>query len=321
MAEVTTPPDGVYPDISERDYHADRGSISSTGAKLLLRSPAKFRWERDQPRKPKKEYDFGHVAHELLLEKGSGIFILDPEVHGLNKDGSVSKAPANTSMWKDAAEAARARGEVPVSREVYEAAVLMVEAVRRDPVAGPLFKEGEAEVSAYATDPVTGVRVRCRFDWKVGSPSDFITVVDLKTTRDAEPDEFAILAAKFGYHLAAAWYSWIASVVFGVPLSRVRFVLVAVEKEPPHLVSVTEWGSEDLDFGMALRREAIDLYQECTSTNTWPSWRGHDANKVHTIHVPAWMTPRGPTVGDLTQDAYLYDTDPLDELDEEDFIA
>ncbi|MCX8559811.1 PD-(D/E)XK nuclease-like domain-containing protein [Mycolicibacterium mucogenicum] len=315
MADFTTPADGVYPDISEHDYHSDRGSLSSTGAKLLLRSPAKFRWEQDNPRKPKKEYDFGHVAHELLLGKGSGIFVLDPEKHGLNKDGSLSKAPANTSLWKETAEAARARGEVPVSKDVFDDALRMVEAVRRDPVAGSLFTDGDAELSAYATDPVTGVRVRCRFDWKVGRPAGFITIVDLKTTQDAEPSEFERLAAKFGYCLAAAWYSWIASVVFGVPIGRVRFLLVAVEKEPPYLVSVTEWDDDDLEVGLAMRRDAIDLFHECTTTNTWDSWRGHDPTKVHTIHLPAWMKPNGPTVGDFTQDAYLYDTDPLEEED------
>lgn len=277
-------------DVPDAEYHSDRLSLSASGAKTLLRSPAKFKWEQDHPRKPKKEWDFGHVAHELLLGKGAGIFVLDPAVHGLNKDGSPSKAPAQTAAWKEATELARASGMVPVSRDVYEAAQAMTAAVRADPLAGPLFEDGDAEVSAYATDPETGVRLRCRFDWRVGNRADYVTIVDLKTTTDAEPAEFGRLAGKFGYHLAAAWYSWIAAEAYDVPIDRVSFILVAVEKEPPHLVSVTKWGADDLAVGMELRREAIDLYHRCATDDEWPAWPGHNPLKVHTIHLPPWMT-------------------------------
>ena len=41
---------------------------------------------------------------------------------------------------------------------------------------------------------------------------------------------------------------------------QAAFVFVAVEKEPPYLVSVTEWDGEAMQEGALLMRQAIDTY-------------------------------------------------------------
>ena len=92
---------GLRAGISTADYHADRSSLSCSGAKLLLRSPAKFQWRLDHP-VVKDVFDFGTVAHTLVLGEGADIAVLDPGVHGLKKDGTPADNPRATTAWKAA---------------------------------------------------------------------------------------------------------------------------------------------------------------------------------------------------------------------------
>ena len=65
---------GIYAGIDETVYHADSDlapelgrSLSQSGAKTLLASPARFAWERDHGRPPKDAYDLGTLVHALVL--------------------------------------------------------------------------------------------------------------------------------------------------------------------------------------------------------------------------------------------------------------
>src|SRR3954471_5458063 len=102
---VVTEP-GVYPDIPELAYHADcvsEGSLSCSGAKKLLppSCPALFKWERENPPPPKRQFDFGHAAHKLVLGVG-------PELVG------VDAPDWRTNAAKAQRDEARARGAVPL---------------------------------------------------------------------------------------------------------------------------------------------------------------------------------------------------------------
>ena len=73
---VITEP-GVY-DIPEGAYHADPvpgGSLSRSGAKLLLQSPAKFDWRRTHGVKPKRAWDIGTAAHTEVLGTGAEMVV------------------------------------------------------------------------------------------------------------------------------------------------------------------------------------------------------------------------------------------------------
>jgi hypothetical protein len=70
FAHVHTTP-GFYDDIPEAEYHADRDSLSVSGAKVLLKAPALFKWQQDHP-VHKDVFDFGSAAHALVLGVGAG---------------------------------------------------------------------------------------------------------------------------------------------------------------------------------------------------------------------------------------------------------
>ena len=107
--------DGLFT-VEENTYHRDRGSLSCSGAKLLLppSCPAKFRQRMDNPPPPKPHFDFGSIVHTLTLGAGSDYVVLEPAVHGLKKDGTVADSPTATTAWKAADAEARALGKIPI---------------------------------------------------------------------------------------------------------------------------------------------------------------------------------------------------------------
>lgn len=290
--------DGMYRHVDEDTYHADRGSLSVSGAKLLLppSCPAKFRWAMDNERKPKKEWDFGHVAHHLVLGKGAEFTVLDPAVHGLKADGSVSEKPALTTKWKDAAKDARARGQVPISLADYEKAQQMAAMVLAHPVAGPMFREGDAEVALYQTDPTTEVRRRGRVDWL--EPTGDID--DYKTSTTANPAELIRKFWTLSYFMQAAWYRDLA-IALGIA-ENPRFRFVVQEKEPPFLVSVVEYDDQAIAEGRRLNRQAIELYARCQERGEWP---GYADNDVVTISLPGWIARQAELEADQQEAEHL----------------
>ena len=62
--------------VPEREYHADP-AFSQSQAKVLLDSPAKYRWQRDNPPAPRDHFDFGHAVHAKVLGIGLDFWRID----------------------------------------------------------------------------------------------------------------------------------------------------------------------------------------------------------------------------------------------------
>lgn len=281
---------GVYQDIPEEAYHADRASLSVSGAKLLLppSCPAKFRYRMDNPQPPNRVFDFGHVAHTLILGKGSEIVQIDaPDFR--SKDAKEQRDQAYTE------------GKVPILSSEFAKALAMADAVMGDPIAGPLLhQDGEAEVSLYAQDE-TGVQLRGRVDWLTNE------IVDYKTSSTANPEELQRKFFSYGYFMQAAWYMDL-TIALGIS-ENPRFRFIVQEKEPPHIVTVVEYDHEAIQEGRRLNRMAIDLYKRCTDTNTWPAY----TDETITLSLPYWALK--------ARDQAIYDEAAELERNWDDFIA
>ena len=278
--------DGVYANIPDEVYHADRNSLSSSGARTLLwSSAAAFDEQQRTPRAPTAAYDQGHLVHLMVLGEGARIEVLDPAVHGLKADGTPSDKPTSTAMWKQAEAEVRERGAIPITPAEYAEAKRMADQVFKHPLARNVLSRGDAEVSGYWTDPDTGVRLRWRADWLHPGRTRLI-IVDYKTTKSARPSSFHRSCGDYGYHQQEAWYrdGAIANDLDPDPL----FIFIAQEKTPPYLVSVHESHPDDIARARALNRKAIDLYAECRRTGIWPGY----GDGIHTIDIPAYQRIR-----------------------------
>jgi hypothetical protein len=269
--EVTQP--GVY-DLPAEVYHADPvpyGSLSSTDARRLLESPAKFRWHRDHDvREASAEFDFGHAAHELVLGRGGGVVVCEFD-DWRTKDARAMR------------DEARANGQAPVLAKDFATVEAMADQLRLHPIAVRLLQpeRGQPEQALFWIDG--DVWRRALLDWLPEPPkSGRLIVADYKTTADASPRAFARSVANFGYHQQAAWYLDGIHAVCGV--SQAAFVFIAQEKSPPYLVNVVELDGPTLLVGQQRNRRAIELFRECRDSGVWPGY-GDD---VGVVGLPRW---------------------------------
>lgn len=250
--------EGIVYGLPEVDYHAPRDELSSTGAKLILESPAKFKHQIiDGNRQFRASFDLGTAVHTKVLGVGWK-FITYPDEH-LTKSGNVSTA-ARTVAWE--AEQ-RAAGKIIITPNQAGDVDGMAEAVLAHPTARMLLERpGHPEVSVF--DEYLGVKRRGRFDYL---PDEGGIAVDLKTTVDASPRGFKYSVAKFGYHIQRAHYVDILR-----QLGRdVDMLFVTVEKTAPYLVAVHRLTPSFVDMGETEANAAVDTYKRCMESGVWPS--------------------------------------------------
>ncbi|WP_406227442.1 PD-(D/E)XK nuclease-like domain-containing protein [Streptomyces anthocyanicus] len=266
----------VIDGLSAEDYHADRTSISSSGLRALLAPgcPAQFKYDRDNPAPPKKEFDLGHAAHLYVLGEGPELEVIDfPDWR--KKDAQIQRDEAYLA------------GKVPLLTKDHDMVQAMADAIRQHPIAGPLFTPGSgvAEQSIYWIDPATGVRCRVRPDWRRGP-----IICDYKTIKDASPDTISRAIKDRAYHQQDAFY--IDGVeAAGLAPDGARFVFVFQSKIAPYLVTVRELVDQDRDIGRARNQRALRIYADCAATDTWPDWTG-PVTEIPQIGMPTWDTIR-----------------------------
>lgn len=251
------PTPGMHDDIAEEVYHSHRDSLSSTGAKSLLKSPKRFHWERNNVAF-KKVFEFGSAAHQKVL--GSG-----PEIRAIPDDLLASNGAASTKGAKEFIAAARAEGAIPLKSAEVKQIDDMATELATHRLASELLSVGRPEVSAYALDEATGVLRRGRFDWL--HPS---LLVDYKSVASSHPTAISGrygVIAKLGYHLQAAWYTDLARDC-GHPGDGFAFIFQ--QKEAPYEVTVAFIEEDDLAAARALNRQALEIFRDCTESGIWP---------------------------------------------------
>jgi PDDEXK-like domain of unknown function (DUF3799) len=168
-----------------------------------------------------------------------------------------------------------------VSATMWERAKLIADAVRADPVAGPLlFAEGtKHEVPLQWTDYGTGIECAT-------SGVDALNVgkayaCDFKTTTNAEPVHFGMHAWDLRYHVQAAM-TRSACETLGHPVRELY--CVAAEVDPPHAVTVFRYappliptpGWDELDAierGQRHMRNWLEQLKQCEQTGIFPAYQ------------------------------------------------
>lgn len=97
-------------------------------------------------------------------------------------------------------------------------------------------------------------------------------VVELKTTRCAEPGRFCRDAMFRGYHAQLADQIEAVRYQRGSSIPTKAYI-VAVESVPPHVVTVLELTDRALDRGAALCRGWLERMLVCEADNHWPPYR------------------------------------------------
>lgn len=253
-------------DLDDASYHG-LPRLSASGAKTLLKSPARYRWERDHPAEPTAAMRFGTMFHALVLEPHVFVerYALAPDVDRRTKEG---KAAAEQWSLDNPGRIA-----VPVSD--WDRVHAMAKAVETSG-AGDLMVGGEMEKAILWE----------RDGAKLKSKLDCITpthIIDLKTTSADDEDSIQRAAWSYGYHISAAAYQEAAEVLTGHKLPK---VFIFVSSAAPYDVVIMEAGEDFIARGRALWDRAVRTYAACVEFDDWP---GMGASfSTGTLTPPKW---------------------------------
>jgi exodeoxyribonuclease VIII len=109
-------------------------------------------------------------------------------------------------------------------------------------------------------------------------------VIDIKTTSDPSPAEFAKSVAKFGYHRQQAFYSEAVQQCYGV---EPRFLFFAVGTDFPFLCGCYELKPDAVRDG---RREIECLLAEYTYRTDANDWTSSFRKDVNPLSLPKWYS-------------------------------
>lgn len=235
----------------------------------------------------------GSVVHTAILEPDEleARYVVaptpDPERHTTSK-GLPSSNPKNTLAYQREVEelVADNPGKELVEAEHWARGLRARDAFARNKRASQLLRaKGMVEMSAVATDPETGVRVKLRPD-KLVVPVG--ADVNLKTTDNAREDRFSRDVYRFGYYRSAAlrklaleWLGW----------DWRRSILVAIETEGelrPESVVVYELDEGTMDAGEQVVRAMLRVIARCIERGDWPA----HGREVRSLALPPYAWAR-----------------------------
>lgn len=252
---------GFYEDMPNDVYHSSEG-VSKSGLDLIDRSPAHYKYPKE--RKSTRNMEIGTAIHAAILEP-------------IRFDEEYCIVDCDTRQKKEYKDAAKIHTpELTLTKAESMNILGMRESVENNLEAMQFLRaEGKAELSAFATDPETGVILRARYDWIT---NDGI-VVDVKKTQDLR--KFGRSVSDYRYHVQEAVYRHVYKLITGEDLQA--FYFLAVEEESPHSNKMFLLDDLSLEIGEHYFRKNLRQYAECINSGNWPH---QDLESL--IELPNW---------------------------------
>ena len=247
-------------------------ALNYSGAKMLLRSPLHYKASLTEEKKDSPALLMGRLVHLMALqpEVYADRVVISPTVDRRTKDGKA--------VW-EAFQALVKEGQECVPADVQDEVTRIANAAR-NALEDLKLTDWQTEKS-IVVNLKPCVSIKGRPDLIAKDSNGDLVVVDLKTCQDAGPS-FGRDVANFKYHLQAAWYMRLTGAK--------KFYIVAQEKELPCANRVYTLDEATLAEGSRLMDEAIALYEQCITFDSWPSY----TKEVTTLSIPKWAFSTQP---------------------------
>jgi hypothetical protein len=213
-------------------------------------------------------------THVLELDQWDARYCTAPE--GIDRRTKIGKAE-----WEVFTTASTGRTVLSMADAI--SVMHMDHAIYEHPAAAMLLGlPGKAETTHMWTDAATGLQCKCRPDWLT---DDGRLIVDLKTTENASPREFARSIAQWRYHVQAAWY--LDGIEQSTGTRPEQFIFICVEKKAPFVCAVYAADAEMIAAGAKTAARDLEVLATCKAADAWPGY----SDQIEPISLPAWMTP------------------------------
>lgn len=262
-------------DLTNEEYHSSPGVSKSHLDVIAEKSPLHY-WHKylDPAREPEEPSDalrLGTAIHSAILEPDlfTSDYVVSPAFNMRTKDGK--------QMFADFV--ADNPGREILTPDDMKVCLAVRDRVHTNPLISGLLTGGKSEQSFYATDRETGELIKCRFDYL---HDDGGMAIDVKSSRDASPRQFAKDAANLRYDIAAPWYLDVMKTLYGE--APRNWVWLVFEKTPPFAAALYFAQPQDIDAARVVARRDFMRIVNCRQANYWPDY----SEFIEPLQMPAW---------------------------------
>lgn len=255
-------------DITNEQYHSSDG-FSKSALITYRNSPITFYKEYILKQRENKTSDdmlLGTLVHTVMLEPNKiDKFVPRPKINRQTKAGKEEFAKFNASVEESNA--------IAVDIDIYQKAIDMCEAIRKNDVAMRIIASAEVEKSVYWQDSDTGLTFKSRPDIMFGS-----IIADLKTCKDVSYKAFQRSCMDYGYFLQAGMCK------LGLNAHDIdfeRFVFICVDKNTYEVVVYT-LDEQAIEYGINQFKSLSTKISNEIRDNSWLEPR------IKVLEVPRW---------------------------------
>ena len=221
----------------------------------FAQSPAHFAYWSGREMEPSAAMRIGTAVHAAVLG-GAPVVRYDGTRRGKAWDDFEASHPGATIL----------------TATEYDTAQECAVAVRYSPastahIVSPL-SDKTWQNERYIEWTFNSVPFRSTVDRHYG-PNDAATLVELKTTRSAQPAKFLRDATSRHYHAQLGVYR---AALASVGVTVAKALIVAVETVPPYNVTVLELTDRALDVGYRTACGWLEQYKVCEASGEWPGY-------------------------------------------------
>jgi exodeoxyribonuclease VIII len=288
--------DGIYTDITIKEYHGNRTHISSTNLRKARRSLKEFRFYQDGKISEEKScFDFGNAFELALIDKKgfeNHVAIMQDQVwiNEALEEKPELKSPRSSKKYQELFKGFtdENKGKYLINdtgNESFETIEYMLTSCYQDRVIKKLLENIEYQTSIFWTDKVTGLRLKTRPDVCKLNKN---VVVDVKTADDGSPEAFSKALANYDYPFQACMQ--IDGVQQSGYMTVDSYFWLVVEKKPPYNATLYQFSPEDIRYCMDEYTYVKECIRKAYESNLFPGYTQRSDNKfgVLTAQIPLW---------------------------------
>lgn len=299
MYELLTVTESIY----YADLLGDKPNLTQSMAHTMIDQSPYHGWLNhpklgSKAKEPTLAMEKGTLIHGLLhgdgeMDTPEGVVILDFDNY-------------RPKLAREARDQTTEAGLTPMLRHEWERCKAAATAARKfilDNIAKvnvPAPGDGQVEGTILWNETATdGTIVPCKARLDLWCPR-YLTIVDYKTTGDANPRRLPRQMTEKGMDIQAACYSRAIASKFPDLAGRTQFINVFIESKEPHMCVPVKPDGMMMKLGDLKWQRAVDLFAECSRTGKWPGY----ADRVLSMSPSPWALQDEIAINQAAADAF-----------------
>lgn len=257
---------GVYPNLTNEEYHDNKESISRSAMMDFDKSPYTYWAKHLNPDRPNKDATpqmaFGSAFHAMILEPPTfdKKYVMKPEPVLLKNVGREAY-----EAYKKVVEYLETSNKKVLSNDEWINLIAMREKIHSSKQAIQLLNGGRIEHSLFWDDKESGLLLKARPDILHEN-----MIIDLKTTSDASPRAFQYDIVKYGYHIQFAMMRDAVEALEGRRINN--FINIVIETKYPYRMGIYIMDGFAVDEGEIQYKQICLEIKESLITNTFEDY-------------------------------------------------